>query len=273
MDNANIESLVEPLTPLSISSEVCVPRKSRKTRDSSVESMDTQSIASSISFKSNYSSRATSPESSSSNRKLGRPKNTRKGVGGRPRKTNTPTTAINILNEHDIPNDAMNIDFSTLNTLDFAVTRTNDRTSICRRAAMPLYERDDDNRGPRAIEVMWNKLSEWPNESFIFAYLCYLAKVSGRKVIVVDSLVTDTLHFQLEDINYADFAYQTEQEGDVQIVLLPVHLPAHWTIIIFDREFGFYFFDSLPQDPNRLSENHRNYHPDRMPNLCIFFLN
>nr|CAD2200440.1 unnamed protein product [Meloidogyne enterolobii] len=266
MDNANIESLVEPLTPLSISSEVCVPRKSRKTYDSSVESMDTQSmdtqsITSSITHTSDISSRASSPDSLSSTKKRGRPKNTRKGTAGRPKKSLSENTG------HELPNNESNINFSTLNTLDFAVTRTNDRTSICRRAAMPLYERDDDNRGPRGIEVLWNKLSEWPNESFIFAYLCYLAKVSGKKVIVVDPVVTDPLHFQLEDINYADFAYQTEQEGDVQIVLLPVHLPAHWTIIIFDREFGFYFFDSLPTDPNRLSDKHRNYHPDRMPKL------
>nr|CAD2203298.1 unnamed protein product [Meloidogyne enterolobii] len=278
-DNANIESLVEPLTPLSISSEVCVPRKSRKTRDSSVESMDTQSNASTSRSASVFS--CSSIESQSSANKRGRPKkDTRKGVGGRPRKIVTPDIAqnntenlqdndnsINNNTEQVLPNDERNINFSTLNTLDFAVSRTNDRTSICRRAAMPLYERDDDNRGPRGIEVLWNKLSEWPNESFIFAYLCYLAKVSGKKVIVVDPVITDPLHFQLENINYADFAYQTEQEGDVQIVLLPVHLPAHWTIIIFDREFGFYFFDSLPTDPNRLSDKHRDYHPDRMPKL------
>uniref|UniRef100_A0A914MV11 Ubiquitin-like protease family profile domain-containing protein n=1 Tax=Meloidogyne incognita TaxID=6306 RepID=A0A914MV11_MELIC len=281
-DNANIESLVEPLTPLSISSEVCVPRKSRKTRDSSVESMDTQSIASTIRSASVFSS--SSIESQSSTNKGGRPrKNTRKGVGGRPRKTVTPDIAqnntenlqdnensINENTEQVLPNDERNINFSTLNTLDFAVTRTNDRTSICRRAAMPLYERDDNNRGPRGIEVLWNKLSEWPNESFIFAYLCYLAKVSGKKVIVVDPVITDpdpVLTDQLGNISYADFAYQTEQEGDVQIVLLPVHLPGHWTIIIFDREFGFYFFDSLPTDPNIFSENHHHYHPDRMPRL------
>nr|CAD2197107.1 unnamed protein product [Meloidogyne enterolobii] len=188
IDNANIESLVEPLTPLSISSEVCVPRKSRKTHDSSIEAMETQSVTSTIRSASVFS--CSSNESQSSKRR-GRPKkDTRKGVGGRPRKTVTPDIEQNITNEiteQVLPsNEESNIDFSTLGTLDFAVTRTTDGTSICRRAVMPLYERDDDNTGPRAIEVLWNKLSEWPNESFIFAYLCYLAKVSGKKVIVVE---------------------------------------------------------------------------------------
>uniref|UniRef100_A0A1I8B5N0 ULP_PROTEASE domain-containing protein n=1 Tax=Meloidogyne hapla TaxID=6305 RepID=A0A1I8B5N0_MELHA len=166
-----------------------------------------------------------------------------------------------------INDNAQYIDFSTLDTLDFAVRKTADQNTICRRAVMPLYERDIDNTGPRALETMWNKLSEWPNESFIFAYLCYLAKISGKKVIVVDPLITEPAHQQLEGLAYEQYAYQTDQDRDVEVLLLPVHFPGHWTIIIFDSEFGFYFFDSLPIDPYRLSEQHTDYHPDRMPKL------
>ncbi|KAL7070021.1 hypothetical protein ACQ4LE_011196 [Meloidogyne hapla] len=267
--NANIESLVEPLTPLSISSETCVPRKSRKMRDSSVESMDTQSVTSTIRSASVFS---TSSNDSKSSRKAGRPRNTRKGVAGRARKIDD-TTPVSVfepkiqINEQDIMTDHLNIDFSSLNTLDFAINKTTDHATICRRAVMPLYERDTDNTGPRAIEVMWNNLSEWPNESFIFAYLCYLAKISGKKVIVVDPLITEPTHQQLPDLTYEQFSYQTDQDRAVQVLLLPVHLPGHWTIIIWDSEHGLYFLDSLPKDPHRLHELHANYHPDRLPKL------
>ena len=264
--NAGIESLVEPLTPLSISSETCVPRKSRKTCDSSIESMDTQSDNSTNCCMSNISSRASSIDSLSSN-KRGRPK--KKVRSGRRPKTSEIKDKVNI-EPVVMPqlNDSENsISFSTLNTLDFAVTRTTDQTTICRRAVMPLYERDADNTGPRVIEFLWNKLSEWPNESFIFAYLCYLAKISGKKTIVVDPLITEPAHQQLEGLAYDQYTYQTEQDHDVEVILLPVHLPGHWTIIIWDNEFGLYFFDSLPVDPHRLHENHANYHPDRLPKL------
>ena len=66
-----------------------------------------------------------------------------------------PIQVENVVHDNEYEN---YINFSTLDTLEFAVTRTTDQTSICRRAVMPLYERDGENTGPRAIEVMWNKL-------------------------------------------------------------------------------------------------------------------
>ncbi|CAK5044401.1 unnamed protein product [Meloidogyne enterolobii] len=179
-DNELIEGLVEPLTPLSISSETCVPRKIPKTHDSSIESMDTISVTSSL----ESLSEIPQISSISSSKKVGPPK--RKGVGGRQKKD----IHSHIETVEPTVTGPRNIDFSTLNTLEFATAKTYE-PSICSRTVMPLYERDSEKLGPRFIETMWNNLSTWLNDAFIFPYLCYLAKISGRKTIVVDPLITD----------------------------------------------------------------------------------
>ncbi|CAK5044394.1 unnamed protein product [Meloidogyne enterolobii] len=218
--------------------------------------MDTISVTSSL----ESLSEIPQISSISSSKKVGPPK--RKGVGGRQKKD----IHSHIETVEPTVTGPRNIDFSTLNTLEFATAKTYE-PSICSRTVMPLYERDSEKLGPRFIETMWNNLSTWLNDAFIFPYLCYLAKISGRKTIVVDPLITDPTVQQVPDLTYINYTYITEQEREVEVLILPVHLPGHWTLLIWDSEFGVYFFDSIPNIPHRLHEDHVNYHPQRLPKL------
>ena len=67
--------------------------------------------------------------------KRGRPKNSCEGSAGSQKNIELPIQVENIVHDNERENC---INFSTLDTLEFAVTRTTDQTSICRRAVMPL---------------------------------------------------------------------------------------------------------------------------------------
>ena len=145
-----------PLTPYSLTSEAIVPRKQRKTRESSVDTLSLVSYT-----VSDFSSRASSPSCSySSKNKGGRPKKIiRKNAGRKPKPINTTSSA-----------QIRNINFSNLPFLNLATEMSDDPACICHRTDMRLYE-DNNPYGPLHLSQLWNNLSEWLNEVDIFSFL------------------------------------------------------------------------------------------------------
>ena len=115
-----------PLTPFSLTFEAVVPRKQRKTRESSVDTFSLISSVDSLSL----SSRASSPNCSFKH-KRGRPK--KKSLLGRPKKTLLDKTKSSTSSEQ-----VHNVNFSLLPWLNYAREVSEDPTSICNRTAMRL---------------------------------------------------------------------------------------------------------------------------------------
>ncbi|KAL3086790.1 hypothetical protein niasHS_008577 [Heterodera schachtii] len=118
-----------------------------------------------------------------------------------------------------------------------------------------LYERDGEtalapSSGPRYIETCWNDLTQFLNDGFAATYLAYLASISQRKVVVVDPMVWENGLDRVMPYKNMTFGYDPNVPAEV--ILLPVHFPGHWTLIVHDVQFGTHFADSLPTTYGRL---------------------
>ncbi|KAL3094481.1 hypothetical protein niasHS_004559 [Heterodera schachtii] len=138
------------------------------------------------------------------------------------------------------------INFSTVQ-INFATSR-NMACKIRRWADVGLYERDGETAqgprsGPRFIETCWNRPNEWLNSGFTLAYLAYIASISQRKTVVVDSMASRTDVPRFRTLENCVFGYDPNVVPEV--VLLPLHFPNHWTLIVYDVAHGAYFVDSL----------------------------
>ncbi|KAL3098306.1 hypothetical protein niasHS_000039 [Heterodera schachtii] len=138
------------------------------------------------------------------------------------------------------------LNFSTVQ-INFATSR-NMACEIRRWADVGLYERDGETAqgprsGPRFIETCWNRPNEWLNSGFTLAYLAYIASISQRKTVVVDSMASRTDVPRFRTLENCVFGYDPNVVPEV--VLLPLHFPNHWTLIVYDVAHGAYFVDSL----------------------------
>ena len=118
---------------------------------------------------------------------------------------------------------------------------------------MALYEDDSRQIGPRRIETLYRDLSLYLDDSFMTAYLCYIATISKPHVVIVDPLATsaDPQQFSQRSIIKSTFNYNNKITAEV--ILLPIHFPGHWELVIHDSRFdGTYYLDSLPSNPSRL---------------------
>ncbi|KAL3081390.1 hypothetical protein niasHT_039355 [Heterodera trifolii] len=145
------------------------------------------------------------------------------------------------------------INFSTVQ-INFATTR-NMACKIRRFADVGLYERDGETAqgprsGPRFIETCWNDLTQFLNDAFVVEYLAYLASISQRKVLVVDPVVWQIGIDRV--IKYKNMTFGYDPNVPAEVILLPVHFPGHWTLIVHDVQFGTHFADSLPTPYGRL---------------------
>ncbi|KAL3113404.1 hypothetical protein niasHT_010744 [Heterodera trifolii] len=152
-----------------------------------------------------------------------------------------------------LPNVPEKINFSTV-LINFATTR-NFACKIWKWAAIGLYERDGEtalapSSGPRYIETCWNDLTQFLNDGFAATYLAYLASISQRKVVVVDPMVWENGLDRVMPYKNMTFGYDPNVPAEV--ILLPVHFPGHWTLIVHDVQFGTHFADSLPTTYGRL---------------------
>ncbi|KAL3098302.1 hypothetical protein niasHS_000035 [Heterodera schachtii] len=152
-----------------------------------------------------------------------------------------------------LPNVPEKINFSTV-PINFATSR-NMACKIRRFADVGLYERDGETAqgprsGPRFIETCWNDLTQFLNDAFVVEYLAYLASISQRKVVVVDPVVLQTGIGRVMPYKNMTFGYDPNVPAEV--ILLPVHFPGHWTLIVHDVQFGTHFADSLPTPYGRL---------------------
>ncbi|KAL3076651.1 hypothetical protein niasHS_011728 [Heterodera schachtii] len=158
------------------------------------------------------------------------------------------TTSVALL-----PNVPNKINFSTMQ-ITFATTR-NFACKIRRWADVGLYERDGETAqgprsGPRFIETCWNDLTQFLNDAFVGEYLAYLASISQRKVVVVDPVVWE---MGIERVlQYKKMTFGYDPNVPAEVILLPVHFPGHWTLIVHDVHFGTHFADSLPTPYGRL---------------------
>ncbi|KAL3091973.1 hypothetical protein niasHS_005923 [Heterodera schachtii] len=158
------------------------------------------------------------------------------------------TTSVALL-----PNVPDKINFSTMQ-ITFATTR-NFACKIRRWADVALYERDGETAqgprsGPRFIETCWNDLTQFLNDAFVGEYLAYLASISQRKVVVVDPVVWE---MGIERVlQYKKMTFGYDPNVPAEVILLPVHFPGHWTLIVHDVHFGTHFADSLPTPYGRL---------------------
>ncbi|KAL3106634.1 hypothetical protein niasHT_012494 [Heterodera trifolii] len=145
------------------------------------------------------------------------------------------------------------VNFSTVQ-INFATTR-NMACKIRRFAGVGLYERDGETAqgprsGPRFIETCWNDLTQFLNDAFVVEYLAYLASISQRKVLVVDPVVWQMGIDRV--IKYKNMTFGYDPNVPAEVILLPVHFPGHWTLIVHDVQFGTHFADSLPTPYGRL---------------------
>ncbi|KAL3118408.1 hypothetical protein niasHT_003548 [Heterodera trifolii] len=145
-----------------------------------------------------------------------------------------------------LPNMPEKLNFSTVQ-INFATSR-NMACKIRRWADVGLYERDGETAqgprsGPRFIETCWNRPNEWLNSGFTLAYLAYIASISQRKTVVVDSMASRTDVPRFRTLENCVFGYDPNVVPEV--VLLPLHFPNHWTLIVYDVAHGAYFVDSL----------------------------
>uniref|UniRef100_A0A914IA57 ATP-dependent DNA helicase n=2 Tax=Globodera rostochiensis TaxID=31243 RepID=A0A914IA57_GLORO len=139
----------------------------------------------------------------------------------------------------DVPE---HIDFNVVQ-INFAVTR-NFNCRIWRWAAIGLYQDDATSSGPRFIETCWNNPKEWLNDGFIAMYLAYLASISQRKVVVLDSIVFDAAVSRVRG-SYRNYTFGFDASTPAEVILMPINFPGHWTILIHDVETGTFFADSL----------------------------
>ncbi|KAL3089242.1 hypothetical protein niasHS_006963 [Heterodera schachtii] len=158
------------------------------------------------------------------------------------------TTSVAVL-----PTVPEKINFNTVR-INFATSR-NMACKIRRWADVGLYERDGETEqgprsGPRFIETCWNRPNEWLNSSFTLVYLAYIASISQRKTVVVDSMASRTDIPRFRSLLNCVFGYDPNVVPEV--VLLPLHFPNHWTLIVYDVAHGAYFVDSLHM--SRLSD-------------------
>ncbi|KAL3073722.1 hypothetical protein niasHT_039249 [Heterodera trifolii] len=158
------------------------------------------------------------------------------------------TTSVAVL-----PTVLERINFSTVQ-INFATTR-NLACKIWKWAVIGLYERDGETSqgprsGPRFIETCWNDLAQFLNDAFIVGYLAYLASISQRKVVIVDPLVWQIGMDRV--IQYKNMTFGYDPNVPAEVILLPVHFPGHWTLIVHDVQFGTHFADSLPTPYGRL---------------------
>ncbi|KAL3116825.1 hypothetical protein niasHT_003191 [Heterodera trifolii] len=147
-----------------------------------------------------------------------------------------------------LPNVPEKINFSTVQ-INFATTR-NSACKIWKWGAIALYECDARRSGPRFIETCWNDLTQFMNDGFIVEYLAYLASISQRKVVVVDPAVWQMGIDRV--IQYKNMTFGYDPNVSAEVILLPVHFPGHWTLIVHDVQFGTHFADSLPTRYGRL---------------------
>ncbi|KAL3068673.1 hypothetical protein niasHS_016537 [Heterodera schachtii] len=88
------------------------------------------------------------------------------------------------------------------------------------------------------------------NDGFAATYLAYLASISQRKVVVVDPMVWENGLDRVMPYKNMTFGYDLNVPAEV--ILLPVHFPGHWTLIVHDVQCGTHFADSLPTPYGRL---------------------
>ncbi|KAL3076488.1 hypothetical protein niasHS_011809 [Heterodera schachtii] len=145
------------------------------------------------------------------------------------------------------------INFSTVQ-INFATSR-NMACKIRRFAGVGLYERDGETAqgprsGPRFIETCWNDLTQFLNDAFVVEYLAYLASISQRKVLVVDPVVWQMGIDRV--IQYKNMTFGYDPNVPAEVILLPIHFPGHWTLLVHDVQFGTHFADSLHTPYGRL---------------------
>ncbi|KAL3081238.1 hypothetical protein niasHS_012650 [Heterodera schachtii] len=152
------------------------------------------------------------------------------------------------INAAVLPNVPEKINFSTVQ-INFATTR-NLACKIWKWGATALYECDARRSGPRFIETCWNDLAQFLNDAFIVEYLAYLASISQRKVVVVDPAVWQMGIDRV--IEYKNMTFGYDPNVPAEVILLPLHFPGHWTLIVHDVQCGTHFADSLPTPYGRL---------------------
>ncbi|KAL3077630.1 hypothetical protein niasHS_011910 [Heterodera schachtii] len=202
---------------------------------------------------------AIAPTPVSTQRNRGRPVKKRRGPGrGRTNDSLSESSSMDQGSEATasvvvLPNVPDKINFSTV-PINFATSR-NMACKIRRFADVGLYERDGETAqgprsGPRFIETCWNDLTQFLNDAFVVEYLAYLASISQRKVLVVDPVVLQTGIGRVMPYKNMTFGYDPNVPAEV--ILLPVHFPGHWTLIVHDVQFGTHFADSLHTPYGRL---------------------
>uniref|UniRef100_A0A914HN24 ATP-dependent DNA helicase n=1 Tax=Globodera rostochiensis TaxID=31243 RepID=A0A914HN24_GLORO len=135
------------------------------------------------------------------------------------------------------------IDFNTVQ-INFATIR-NPNCQIRRWAGIGLYADDSTSSGPRFIETCWNSPDEWLNDGFIAVYLAYLASISQRKVVVVDSLVSTPNTAVVRRSSFKNYTFGYDPNNAAEVILMPLNFPNHWTLLVYDVAFGTFFADSL----------------------------
>ncbi|KAI3419802.1 hypothetical protein GPALN_004234 [Globodera pallida] len=147
----------------------------------------------------------------------------------------------------DSPNASNNIsemiDFNTVQ-INFATIR-NPNCRIRRWAGIGLYADDSTSSGPRFIETCWNSPDEWLNDGFIAVYLAYLASISQRKVVVVDSLVSTPNTAVVRRNSFKNYTFGYDPNNAAEVILMPLNFPNHWTLLVHDVAVGTFFADSL----------------------------
>ncbi|KAI3419154.1 hypothetical protein GPALN_006915 [Globodera pallida] len=128
--------------------------------------------------------------------------------------------------------------------MNFATIR-NPNCQIRRWAGIGLYADDSTSSGPRFIETCWNSPEEWLNDGFISVYLAYLASISQRKVVVVDSLVSTPATAVVRRSAFKNYTFGYDPNTAAEVILMPLNFPNHWTLLVHDVAVGTFFADSL----------------------------
>uniref|UniRef100_A0A914HRB0 Ubiquitin-like protease family profile domain-containing protein n=1 Tax=Globodera rostochiensis TaxID=31243 RepID=A0A914HRB0_GLORO len=97
----------------------------------------------------------------------------------------------------------------------------------------------------RFNETCWNKPDEWLNDGFITVYLAYLASISKRKVVVVDSLVSTPATAVVRRSSFKNYTFGYDPNNAAEVILMPLNFPNHWTLLVHDVAVGTFFADSL----------------------------
>lgn len=116
-----------------------------------------------------------------------------------------------------------------------------------------LFENDAEKSGPRRIETLWSNLDQYLDDGFIAVYLCYIASISKQRVVFVDPLAASLEHVEFTQCSVINSCFNYDANVDTEIILIPIHFPGHWGIVIYDSAFSCAFYlDSLPHSPSRL---------------------